>query len=421
MTATLLLVCQRNNNIPIVFEVAARHGAAVVDVHDVSERPQSGMPALAGNLALDIFGDPDGALDRLEAWARENPVDGIMTSREEAIVWTARAAERLGLPGLPVDAARACRDKAEMRRRFRAAGCNVKPFLDLDVPDEARLLPSLAYPFVLKPKSAVASAGVTLVRNDAERDAAIAQISDMNARIYNRFRPDGTPEGLGVLAEGFIDGPEYVAECFARDGVQHVVSVGFKGDPRGPYFEETVYLAPSGLPDHVLAAVIAEAKKGMSALGLTDGPGHCEMRIDADGTPYILQIGARVGGSGSCHFVVEESTGFDFFGAQISFALGRDIGPIPASPAPVGAASNYIIPLRGSGVLDGIEGLEAAASHPECVRLMRFIPDGATVRPYPEFSGFVGFVLGRHASVEAGLAQFAWLDEHLRPRWRPAS
>lgn len=67
MTTRLLLVCQRNNNIPIVFEVAARHGVAIVDLHDVSERPQSGMPALVGNLALDIFGDPDGALDRLQA------------------------------------------------------------------------------------------------------------------------------------------------------------------------------------------------------------------------------------------------------------------------------------------------------------------------------------------------------------------
>lgn len=410
------LVCQRNNNIPFIFETAARLGVDLIDIHAAGENPQPNQPGLAGRLALDIFDAPDAALNALQAWVRENPLDGIMTSREEAVIWTAEAAKRLGLAGLPPTAARATRDKAETRRRLQAAGCNVPRFLDYRGPEQDPELATFDYPYVVKPKSAFGSAGVTLVTNDAERDLAIAQISAMSHASYNRFAPvDGDK---GVLIEGFIDGAEYAAECFAVDGRQHVVSLGYKGDPRGPYFEETVYLAPAQLCPDLFSTLVEEARRGMAALGLVNGPGHCEMRLAADGTPYILEIGARVGGSGSCHFVVQESTGFDFFGAQIRQSLGERLEGVPHSPQPIGFASNYIVPLSGSGRLCRVDGLEEAAAHDDCVRLMRFLPDGAEVRPYPEFSGFIAFVFGRHASFEDGLAQFEWLGQRIRPIWQ---
>jgi hypothetical protein len=409
------LVCQRNNNIPFVFDVAARHGIELIDIFARGENPQPDQIALCDRLELDVFDAPDAALDALEAWARDNRLDGVMTSREEAIVWTARAAQRLGLPGINPQAADAARNKAEARRLMQKAGCNVPAFLDYRGPQDDAALAEMDYPYVVKPKAAFGSAGVTLVTCDADRDAALAQVLNMCRTQFDRFAPETA--GQGVLIESFIDGCEYVAECFAVDGVQHVVSLGFKGDPRGPFFEETVYLAPAQLPREIADRMVDEAKKGMAALGLTHGPGHCEMRLTAEGVPFILEIGARVGGSGSCHFVVEQSTGFDFFGAQLRQALGECLENVPHVPQPVAYASNYIVPLGGSGRLSRVDGLEKAEAHPDVVRLMRFLPDGTEVRPYPEFSGFIAFVFGRHDSYEAGLAQFDWLSHTIRPKW----
>lgn len=409
------LVSQRNNNIPFVFEAASRLGVELIDITAKGEAQQPAFPALVEHLELDLFDNPDGALADLKAWVEDgNQLDGMMTSREEAIVWTATAAQSLQLPGLCVDAAHAARDKSEMRRRLVAGNCNVPAFLDYRGPQDQAALNALPYPYVVKPKSAFGSAGVTLVNNDAERDVAMAHVAEMSRQQFDRYAPSQAHDG--VLIEGFLDGVEYVAECFAVDGKQHVVSLGYKGNPRGPYFEETVYLAPAQLPQDVQDTLVEEAAKGMAALGIDNGPGHCEMRL-VDGVPYILEIGARVGGSGSCHYVVEESTGFDLFGAQMLLALGETPTDIPERPKPIRFASNYIIPLNGSGRLKDVVGLEDVQNHPECQRLLRFIPDGTDIKPYPDFSGFIGFIFGTHPTYEAGMAQFEWLDKVIHPIW----
>ncbi|MEP1536570.1 MAG: ATP-grasp domain-containing protein [Paracoccaceae bacterium] len=409
------LVSQRNNNIPFVFEAASRLGVELIDIVAKGEAPQPPFPALVDRLELDFFDNPDGALADLKTWVNQgNQLDGIMTSREEAIVWTAKAAQSLKLPGLSVDAACAARDKSEMRRRLAAGKCNVPAFLDYRGPQDQDALDALPYPYVVKPKSAFGSAGVTLVSNDQERDVAMSHVAAMSRQQFGRYAPSQSHDG--VLLEGFLDGAEYVAECFAVDGKQHVVSLGYKGNPRGPYFEETVYLAPTQLPQAVQDILVEEAAKGMAALGIDNGPGHCEMRL-VDGVPYILEIGARVGGSGSCHYVVEESTGFDLFGAQMRLSLGETLSDVPERPKPIRFASNYIIPLSGSGRLEEVVGLEDVQNHPECQRLLRFIPNGSEIKPYPDFSGFIGFIFGTHATYEAGLAQFEWLDKVIHPIW----
>ncbi|MCV6547002.1 MAG: ATP-grasp domain-containing protein [Cohaesibacter sp.] len=415
MRPRLGLVCQRNNNIPFVFDVAEKLGFELIDIHDEGEDPQPAKAALKAHLCLPVFEDPEKAFELLEVWCRENRLDGIFTSREEAVLWTALAAERMGWPNIPPKAAAATRDKFIMREELQKGGCNVPAFLNYRGNQDRAALEKLDYPYVLKPKSAFGSAGVTLVRTDAERDAALQSISDMNREMFDRFSP--THHANGLLVEGYLEGVEYVAECFAINGNCHVVSIGYKGNPTGPYFEETVYLAPAKLDDELRGAITKEACKGMKALGLINGPGHCELRVTSNGTAYILEIGARVGGSGSCHYVVEKSTGFDLFGNQMRFAAGQETDIKEKIPRVNRYASNYIIPIGGYGILANVNGIDAARAHPQCDIIMRFLDNGSEVAPYPEFSGFIGFIFGTHDSYEQGLEQFAWLDQTITPVW----
>src|SRR5207253_7905918 len=115
-----------------------------------------------------------------------------------------------------------------------------------------------------------------------------------------------------VLVEEFIEGAEYCVELFALNGDVRALNCGYKGNPAGPYFEESVYLSPPPLPKEKIAEIQAAAIQGMLALGLVNGPGHCELRLNKKGEPVILEIGARIGGSGCAHFNVEGSTDIDF-------------------------------------------------------------------------------------------------------------
>jgi hypothetical protein len=424
----LALVCQRNNNVPFLFEAAAAAGHELVLVHPPGEVPPTHLPATGPTLSLDVFGAPAAALAGLETAARDLALDGILTCREEAVPWTALAARRLGLPGLDPQAALAARDKATMRARFAAAGLNVPRHARLGADDPATLPSGLGFPVVVKPTGGYSSQGVIRADDPGALADAVARVRAINAETLDAVTRDpaaaaaeaATAGWGGVIVEEYVDGPEYVAEAFAAGGRVHVLSIGDKGNPTGPYFEETVYLAPPPLAPEVVDAVVAQVTGGMAALGLTDGPGHCELRLRDGDTPYLLEIGARIGGSGVSHFVVQESTGIDYAGLQFRQAAGAPLPDLPPTPQPVAAAGNWIIPLGGHGRLVGLAGLPAVAAHPDTRRILTFLDPGAVVRPYPAFGGYPGFVLSRHADRAAGVAYHRWLAETVAVHWSPA-
>lgn len=421
MGMTIALVCQRNNNVPFIFESAAAAGHRLVLIHAPGETPPTHLPATGPTLELDVFADGSGALDRLEA---ERPkFDAIVTSRDEAMLWTALAAQRLGLPGLAPEVAIVTRDKAKMRACFVEAGLNVPRYVKLERDQPVELPREMAFPVVVKPTGGCSSQGV--IRVDAEVGLApavarVRAINDSALEIYNRdpgkFEADAPGWGA-VIVEEYLDGPEYVLEAIASKGRVHILSIGYKGNPQGPYFEETVYLSPPPLPVETVAAMAEQVAGGMAALGLTDSPGHCELRLRNGKVPYLLEIGARVGGSGVSHFIVQESSGVDFAGLQFRQASGLALPDLPLLPKTVAAAGNWIIPTGGHGRLVEIKGLEEVARHPDTRRILTFLAPGTLVEPYPIFSGYPGFILSRHANWQAGAAYHNWLAETVRVRW----
>src|SRR5690606_34004455 len=64
------------------------------------------------------FSDEQAVISEVSAAHAAATFDGILTIYEQYVVITARIAEALGLPGLPVEAATACTDKAAMRSLF---------------------------------------------------------------------------------------------------------------------------------------------------------------------------------------------------------------------------------------------------------------------------------------------------------------
>lgn len=416
MGLELGLVCPRNNNVPFLFESAAANGIDLVLIHAPGETPPLHMPAVVRALELDVFSGPDAALEELEAGRLG--LDGILTTREEAVPWTALAARRLGLPGLDPEAALAARDKARMRAAFAAAGLNVPGHATLPPGAPAELPEGMSYPVVVKPTGGYASQGVIRVDEADDLAAAIDRVRAINAAGLDQFTgTDGGGSWGAVIVEEYIDGPEYAVDVFAAGGRTHVLSIGYKGEPKGPYFEETVYLSPAPLSPETFEAVAQQVAGGMEALGLADGPGHCELRLRDGGRPYLLEIGARIGGSGVSHFIVQGSTGIDFAGLQLRQSAGQSLPELPTAAKPSAAAGNWVIPVGGHGELAGISGLEELRGHPETERILVFLEPGAHVLPYPDFSGYPGFVLSRHADWQAGVDYHRWLGETLRVHW----
>lgn len=276
-------------------------------------------------LPLDVEGDPAAALAALGERHKNVPFDGITTLYDPAVPFVAEAAEALGLPGLGSGTARAVQDKRIMRRRLAEAGLNVPGFVVLDDPGTPADATGLDFPVVVKPANGFSSLGVTKA-DSAERLGAVVD------EVWQVCRSK-LHQVTGLVVEEFLDGPELAVESFAHRGTVQVLTVGYKGEPVGPHFEEGVYRAPALLPPHVQDAVVREVVAAHSALGVTDGPTHTELRLRGGERPYLLELGARIGGSGVSHYIAEHVTGADLAADALRLAAGLAPCSLPDSPA----------------------------------------------------------------------------------------
>lgn len=422
MRPRLALIAQ-NPAIPYVFTAAAAEQVDVVNVHLPAGRPPAGLPAMVENLAGDVFADREETLSLLRDRHRAAPFDGVLTLYEAAVPFTAEVAALLGLPGLPVAVARACRDKSVQRESFRRHGLACPGFRRVDTPEDAvRAAAGLRLPVVVKPTSGLSSQGV--VRADTLQDVARAAhvVAAINAETLARYADAGRGDRPGILVEEYVDGPELCAESFTHEGRTAVLALADKGYPTGPTFEEGVYITPPALPDEVTRRVRSEVVAAHQALGITTGASHTELRL-RDGTdPVLLEVGARMGGSGVVHSPVVQATGIDFARLVVREALGLPPDPEPpAVPRPRATSANWIVPLGGHGEFAGLRGLDEVRRHPDTVDVLPLLAPGTQVPPWPRFAGYPGFVLSRHDSYQRCRDYQDWLAETLRADWRPAS
>ncbi|MFG2986275.1 ATP-grasp domain-containing protein [Streptomyces sp. NPDC048258] len=402
---TVVLVYQRTS-LRWVFDSALRAGIDLVLVPrpDESVAPDRLPPAVVDVLPLDVEGDPVKALAILRERYGSTPFDGITTLYDPAVPFVADVAEALGLPGLGSADARAVQDKRLMRQRLAEAGLNVPGFVVLDDQGVWDGDSGLTFPVVVKPANGFSSLGVTKADSAEQLGAVIEEVRQVCRTKLGR--------ATGLIVEEYLDGPELAVESLAHRGEVTVLSIGYKGEPTGPYFEEGVYRAPAPLPPDVQDAVVREVVAAHSALGVTDGPAHTELRLRGGARPYLLELGARVGGSGVSHYIAEHVTGADLAGDALRIAAGlaptsvTDSLTRSGSGSPTrlaratGAAANYIVPCGGSGRITTIHGLDELADDPRVDHVVQMLHPGDVVRPYPDFTGYPAFILSHHGSTE---------------------
>ena len=111
------------------------------------------------------FADVDGVLAEL-AQLEIEPVAVATMGSDQAVLPTARLAERLGLPGLPARTAEIVADKRKMRAAFEKAGVDSPRGRELSNLDEARkALDEVGVPAVVKPVDGSGQRGVTEIRS----------------------------------------------------------------------------------------------------------------------------------------------------------------------------------------------------------------------------------------------------------------
>ena len=193
-----------------------------------------------------------------------------------------------------------------------------------------------------------------------------------------------------------MPGIEVALEGMLTSGQLQTLALFDKPDPLdGPYFEETIYVTPSRLPEARQAAVADCAARAARALGLTDGPVHAELRINAAG-PWLIELAARSIG-GLCARTLRFGTGMTLEEIILRHALDWPIASLEREGP---AAGVMMIPIPRGGILRGVDGLDQARAAPGIEDITISMHTGQRVVPLPEGSEYLGFIFSRAASPD---------------------
>ena len=199
--------------------------------------------------------------------------------------------ELMGIPytGSGVMASALGMDKWRTKLVWQGAGLQVPDFVLLDADsDFSAVEKRLGLPLFVKPANEGSSVGISKVKAPGELPAAYRE-----AARHDRL----------VIAERFLGGGEYTVAILG-EGTRLRTLPPVKIEPAGAcefydyqakYFrDDTRYLCPAGLPQELDLRMQALARQAFEVVGCR-GWGRVDVLLDADGTPYPLEINTAPG------------------------------------------------------------------------------------------------------------------------------
>ena len=360
------------------------------------------------------FDQPEDAARRIVQQALLRPVDGLIALGDRPTTAAAYAARALGLAYNRPEVVENCRSKLRQREVLRATGLTVPGFFSFRLGKRLdRILPRVEFPCVVKPLRLAASQGVIRANNADEFRAAVERIQSLLESPEIQVTREEELDRL--LVEHYVPGGEVAVEGLLTRGRLRILAIFDKPDPlEGPYFEETIYVTPSRVPEEMQERIADCATATVRALGLDHGPVHAEFRVNEQG-PWVLEAAPRPIG-GLCSRALR-------FGPQrilLEELLVRHALRLPGSDLDreTDASGVMMIPVPKTGVLEGAFGEDDARATPgiEDVRITARLHD--LIAAWPEGSSYLGFIFARGASPEE--AETALRLAHSRLRFEIA-
>ena len=338
------------------------------------------------------------AVDGVESDIR---LDAVLALDDGGARVAALVAERLGLAHNDQMASEAARNKFRMRTLLSSCGAPVPAFSEFRTDDNmkaiiARAEEEIGYPCVVKPEELNGSRGVIRANLRCELAAAVRRLTALIG------------EGQPFLIEGYIPGVEVSLEGLIDRNQLHCLALFDKPDPlEGPYFEETIYVTPSRLPQDVQSAIIDATEKAARGLGLQTGPIHAELRINENG-PWIVEVAGRsIGGlcSRILRFGMEVGNGSSLEELILRQATGLPLENLERESQ---AGGVMMIPIPAAGILRKVNGVEEAKEVAGIEEVQITVRLDQSLVPLPEGDAYLGFIFARGESpalVEESLRQ----------------
>jgi hypothetical protein len=362
---------------------------------------------------LEQFG-PVVAVESVEDAARRlaaHGAAGIVTYSEKALRLTGALARALDLPYLSDQALTLLTDKSRQRTALRAAGVDAVRFHPVATPEDwVAAVAETGLPAVLKPLYGGASMNTYLVE-DEQTGAALAR------RLLESGGPGYDPAG-GLILEEYLPG----RDCGAFGdyvSIENVVVAGRIDDiavtgklPMVPPFRETGRFWPSPLGQAEDQGLQDIARNAITALGITTGLVHTEIKLTPKG-PRLIEVNGRLGGG--INELAIRALGVNLVEIGGRVALGEDVR-VPGPPQDTVFFQQFHPAPRRKCVLAGIDGGDEVRELPGVDLYRPYGKPGATL-PGGVHTHELDMVIGRVGSHAELTGLTTAIDEALTFRF----
>jgi phosphoribosylaminoimidazole carboxylase (NCAIR synthetase) len=333
--------------------------------------------------------------------ARAAGVDGIMPAPEPAVAAVARAAEELGLPGVPAELVGGLRNKDAMRATFaRCAIANPEWRAVRDLVEARAAAHAIGLPLIVKPADGFGAVGVRRLDYFEDLPLLFAQASQHSYRKT-------------VLLESRLAGAEYVVDCVVRGGTATVTAITGKTKAGNPWCFDTGIFTPPAIAEMDRAKMLAATERAIEALGIKSGALSVEMILTESG-PIIIEMSAYPSALRTpvdLSAYIHDNAGNTILGRAAAFALGEPMRPIATAErgaagrgaAERGAALVWI--PSHSGIVTEVARVEEARALPDVREVSIAIQPGHKLGHITDCAGRdrIGYIVATAGTAEAAI------------------
>ena len=322
--------------------------------------------------------------------AKKLEVDGIVAyASDPAAPTAAYVCEKLGLPTSPYKSVEILSKKHLFRQYLTEHGFNVPKAKSYKTYEDAEKdMGTFHLPVMVKPVDSSGSKGINKMTDKSQLKTFVE-----DALSYSRDKI--------FLIEEFIvkNGPQISGDAFSVDGelVFHCLGNEFYSTKVDKDFAPLGECWPTIMPTEVIDMLVEDLQRLITLLDMKSNAYNVEAIYGEDGKVYILELGARSGGS-LIPQVTALATGVDMVPYVIKAALGEDCSDLKMAPVK-GFWSNYMAHANETGKYAGIEYEENFEKN----HLVDYVTDtkmGDSVHKYRDAQDCVGELLLKYDSAE---------------------
>lgn len=336
--------------------------------------------------------------------AKKLKVDGVVAyASDPAAPTAAYVCEKLGLPTSPYKSVEILSKKHLFRQFLTENGFNVpkaKSYTSYE--DAYKDIDTFRLPVMVKPVDSSGSKGINKLTDKSQLKGFFE-----DALSYSRDKI--------VLIEEFIvkQGPQISGDAFSVDGklVFHCLGNEFYSTKVDKDFAPLGECWPTVMPAEVINQLEKDLQRVISLLGMRSTAYNVEAIYGVDGKVYILELGARSGGS-LIPQVTALATGVDMVPYVIKAAAGDDCSGLKMAPVK-GFWSNYMAHANETGKYTGVEFDEDFRKN----HLVDYVTDtkiGDSVHKYRDAQDCVGELIVKYDNRDQMNEMIEDMDRYMK-------